>query len=90
VLALTRVLAALGAIIAAAVLPMAALPRPARARALGGVAGAYGAAAALLLGQQVAVWGTALGAALAAAAAACAGAFAVAAAAERRRAFAHG
>ena len=64
VLALTRVLAGVVALLAAALLPLPDLPAPARGRALVGVAAAYMVVAALALTQQIAIWANVAGALL--------------------------
>lgn len=64
VLALTRVLAGVLALLAATLLPLPDLPTPVRGRALVGVAAAYMVVASLVLAQQVAIWANVAGAVL--------------------------
>lgn len=56
VLSLTRVLAGLIGVLAAAVYPVPDLPAPARGQALTGLAVSYALLAALITAQQVAIW----------------------------------
>lgn len=64
VLSLSRVIAAVLAIAAVAVLPLPDLPAEPRRRALIGLAAAYFAATALLLVQETAIWNSGIGAVL--------------------------
>jgi hypothetical protein len=66
VLALTRVLAGLIIVLAAAVSPVPALPAPNRGYALTSIACAYALLAALCVTQQVAIWSSVAGALLSA------------------------
>ena len=61
VLALTRVLAGLVAVLAAAILPVPNLPVPARGQALTGLAVSYALLAALIVTQQIAIWSSLAG-----------------------------
>jgi hypothetical protein len=61
VLALTRVLAGLLAVLAAAVVPVPNLPAPARGQALIGLAAAYALLSILTLVQQIAIWSSLAG-----------------------------
>lgn len=85
VLALTRVIAALLAIVAAAVYPIANVVPVARRPALLGVGGAYVVTSLLLGMQQTAIWESTMGAVAVIIAAAFACAFALAARAEPQR-----
>lgn len=85
ILALTRVIAALLAIVAAAVYPMADVAPYARRAALWGVTGAYSVTTLLLLVQQTSIWGSRMGAVLVIIPAALSCAFALAARAEPPR-----
>lgn len=84
VLALSRVIAALLVIAAAAVLPLPDIAPGPRQPALWGVAAAYGASTALLLAQEVAIWSNTAGAVVVITAGVLTCAFAAAAVAERR------
>lgn len=84
VLALTRVLAGLIIVLAAAVSPVPQLSAPARGYALSLIAAAYALLAALCLTQQVAIWSSGAGALLSAALLLHAAAFGWLAVAERR------
>lgn len=66
VLALTRVLAGLLAVLAAAVVPVPNLPAPARGQALIGLAAAYAFLSILVLAQQIAIWSSLAGTVLSA------------------------
>ena len=85
VLALTRVIAALLAIVAAAIYPIADVASDARRPALWGVTGAYFVTTLLFLMQQTSIWGSNTGAVMVIIAAALACAFALAARAEPPR-----
>lgn len=61
VLALARMIAGLLVVLAAAILPVPALPVPVRGYALALIAGAYGILAMLTLTQQVAIWSSVAG-----------------------------
>jgi hypothetical protein len=84
VLALTRLIAALLVIAAAAVLPLSQVSPAARRSALWGLTAAYGASTVLLLVQEIAIWGSTMGAILVITAGVLSCAFAAAAVAERR------
>ena len=66
VLALTRVLAGLVIVLAAAVTPVPQLPAPTRGYALALIAAAYGLLSALCFIQQIAIWSSDAGALLSA------------------------
>ena len=66
VLAITRVLAGLVAVLAVAVIPVPSLPVPVRGQALTGLAVAYALLAALTLTQQIAIWSSLAGSLLSA------------------------
>jgi MFS family permease len=66
VLALSRVLAGLIIVLAAAVTPVPELSAPARGYALSVIAAAYGLLSALCFAQQVAIWSSVAGALLSA------------------------
>ena len=66
VLALTRILAGLIIVLAAAVSPFPELPAPTRRHALTSVAAAYALLSALCIMQQVAIWSNVAGALLSA------------------------
>ena len=66
VLALTRVLAGLSIVLAAAVSPVSDLPAPTRGHALTSIAAAYALLSALCLMQEVAIWSNIAGALLSA------------------------
>lgn len=61
VLALTRVLAGLIGVLAAAVYPVPDLPAPTRGHALTGLAVSYALLSALITAQQVAIWSSLAG-----------------------------
>lgn len=61
VLAITRVLAGVMVVLAVAVHSVSDLPLPARGRACGRIAVAYGFLGALTITQQVAIWASAAG-----------------------------
>jgi len=84
VLALTRVLAGLIIVLAAAVTPVPELPAPARGHALVLIAAAYGLLSALCFMQQVAIWSSVAGGILSAELLLHAAAFGWLAVAERR------
>ena len=84
VLALTRVLAGLIIVLAAAVTPVPELAAPARGHALALIAAAYGLLSALCFMQQVAIWSSVAGALLSAELMLHAAAFGWLAIAERR------
>jgi hypothetical protein len=84
VLALTRLIAALLVIAAAAVLPLSQVTPAARRPALWGLTAAYSASTLLLLVQEIAIWGSTTGAIVVITAGVLSCAFAAAAVAERR------
>jgi hypothetical protein len=84
VLALTRVLAGLIIVLAAAVTTMPQLPAPARVHALASLGATYGLLSVLCFVQQVAIWTSVAGALLSAALVLNAGAFGWLAVAEHR------
>lgn len=62
VLSLTRVIAVLLVVVAAAVMPVPSLVSTARTRALTSIGLAYAVGALLILGQEIAIWNTTGGA----------------------------